>query len=332
MVPKSGVPEVEPPAGVPNNRRMPIQRQRVIPEVRNPALENSLVKPIATGDNQQREATVKNTDGEPLLQFEGRSNPYLEHQRNDLLLSIQHMRSEGHDEMVFMCITHCKELTFKALHYELVNMQVRIRGDDVAGALQLVPRVRALLEFLGKTWVLLSTITPPGFNQFRNTLGIASGQQSYMYRHVEFVLGNKSVPLARAHANNPDVWPYMEKALNSPSLYDDVLALLHRRDIAVPPEALSRDWSAPYVVNPGVETAWLWVYGDPTPENDLYRLGEALMDIADVFSQYRWRHFVSVERILGFKPGTGGSAGVGWLRSVVDHRFFPELWSVRTQL
>lgn len=332
-MPKSGLPEVEAAAHAPNNRRMATTpRKRVVPEVRNPALELSLVKPIATGDNTQRATTVRDTDGEPLTAFEGTSNPYLEHQRNDLLLSLQHMRSEGHDEMVFMCITHCKELTFKAIHYELANMQARVRADDVAGALQLAPRVKALLEFLGKTWDVLSTITPHEFNQFRNTLGIASGQQSYMYRHVEFILGNKSVPLARAHANNPDVWPWMERALNSPSLYDDVLALLHRRDIAVPPEALSRDWSAPYVTNPGVEAAWLWVYGDPTPENELYRLGEALMDIADVFSQYRWRHFVSVERILGFKPGTGGSAGVGWLRSVVDHRFFPELWSVRTQL
>lgn len=311
---------------------MTVKRRRTVPEVRNPALELSLVKPIATGDNQQRESTVKNTEGEPLLRFEGSSNPYLEHQRNDLLLSIQHMRSEGHDEMVFLCITHCKELTFKAMHYELVNMQARVKADDVAGALQLAPRVLALLGFLGKTWDVLSTITPHGFNQFRNTLGIASGQQSYMYRHVEFVLGNKSEALARAHENNPDVWPYMERALKSPSLYDDVLALLHRRGIAVPPEALARDWAQPYPVNPGVEAAWLQVYADPTPENDLYLLGEALTDIADAFSQYRWRHFVSVERILGFKAGTGGSAGVGWLRRIVDHRFFPELWSMRTQL
>lgn len=331
-MPRSGVPEVEVAAPAPNNGRMAITRKRVIPQVRDPALELSLAKPIAASDNAQRAATVRHTDGEPLVAFEGRSNPYLEHQRNDLLLSLQHMRSEGHDEMVFLCITHCKELTFKALHCELANMQARVCADDVAGALQLAPRVRALLEYLGKTWDVLSTITPHGFNQFRDTLGIASGQQSYMYRHVEFVLGNKSVALARAHANNPDVWPQMERALNAPSLYDDVLALLHRRDIAVPAEALSRDWSAPYVPSAGVEAAWLWVYGDPTPENELYRLGEALMDIADVFSQYRWRHFVSVERILGFKPGTGGSAGVGWLRSVVDHRFFPELWSVRTQL
>lgn len=311
---------------------MTIKRRRTLPEVRNPALELSLVKPIATGDNQQRESTVKNTEGEPLLRFEGHSNPYLEHQRNDLLLSIQHMRSEGHDEMVFLCITHCKELTFKALHYELVNMQARVKADDVAGALQLMPRVLALLGFLGHTWDVLSTITPHEFNQFRNTLGIASGQQSYMYRHVEFVLGNKSEALARAHENNPDVWPYMERALTSPSLYDDVLALLHRCGLPVPPEALARDWSQTYVVNPGVEAAWLQVYADPTPENDLYRLGEGLTDIADAFSQYRWRHFVSVERILGFKAGTGGSAGVGWLRRIVDHRFFPELWSMRTQL
>ena len=311
---------------------MTVKRRRTVPEVRNPALELSLVKLIATGDNQQRESTVKNTEGEPLLRFEGSSNPYLEHQRNDLLLSIQHMRSEGHDEMVFLCITHCKELTFKAMHYELVNMQARVKADDVAGALQLAPRVLALLGFLGKTWDVLSTITPHGFNQFRNTLGIASGQQSYMYRHVEFVLGNKSEALARAHENNPDVWPWMERALKSPSLYDEVLALLHRRGIAVPPEALARDWAQPYPVSPGVEAAWLQVYADPTPENDLYLLGEALTDIADAFSQYRWRHFVSVERILGFKAGTGGSAGVGWLRRIVDHRFFPELWSMRTQL
>lgn len=124
----------------------------------------------------------------------------------------------------------------------------------------------------------------------------------------------------------------MERALQSPSLYDDVLALLQRKGIPVPAEALSRDWSASYTANPAVEAAWMQVYADPAPENELYRLGETLTDLADAFSQYRWRHFVSVERILGFKPGTGSSAGVAWLRSVVDHRFFPELWSMRTQL
>ncbi|MNT41043.1 Tryptophan 2,3-dioxygenase [compost metagenome] len=153
-----------------------------------------------------------------------------------------------------------------------------------------------------------------------------------MYRHVEFILGNKSVTLAKAHENNPDVYPQLFKALNEPSLYDDVLALMKRQGIDVPDSALARNWSETYTLSEGVEKAWLQVYGEPYPENKLYALGESLIEFADLFSQYRWRHFTSVERILGFKPGTGGSAGVGWLKHVVEHRFFPELWSIRTVL
>ena len=122
----------------------------------------------------------------------------------------------------------------------------------------------------------------------------------------------------------------MLQSLNSRSLYDDVLALLHRRGIAVPERALQRDWSETYQSDLEVENAWLAVYFEPEPDNQLYLLGEALIEIADLFSQFRWRHFTSVERILGFKPGTGGSAGVGWLKQVVEHRFFPELWAIRT--
>lgn len=180
-------------------------RKRSIPQVRNPSLKLSLVLSIDTGNDGSHREKVKDTDGNPIVDFEGRSNPYLEHQRNDLLLSISHMRSEGHHEMVFLCMTHCKEITFKAIHYELFNMQLRVRADDTLGALQLAPRIQHLFECLVKTWDVLSTITPHEFNQFRNTLGVASGQQSYMYRHVEFILGNKSVALARTHANNPDV-------------------------------------------------------------------------------------------------------------------------------
>lgn len=187
-------------------------------------------------------------------------------------------------------------------------------------------------EYLVKTWDVLSTITTSGFNEFRDYLGVSSGQQSYMYRHVEFILGNKSSRLASAHADNPDVHPQLIAALKSPRLYDDVLALLHRRGVAVPDSALERDWSRTYQVDPDVEKAWLSVYADPSPDNDLYLLGESLIEVADLFSQYRWRHFTSVERILGFKPGTGGSAGVGWLKHVVEHRFFPELWTIRTEL
>jgi len=307
-------------------------RKRIIPEVRDPALGLSLVRSVDISTDDSREETVKATAGEPLIAFEGKSNPFIDYHRNDLLLSLQHMRSEGHDEMVFILMAQCKELTFKAIHYEAGNLQQRIRDDDLSGALALVPRIKRLFEYLVKTWDVLSTITTSGFNEFRDCLGVSSGQQSYMYRHVEFILGNKSARLAQAHANNPEVYPYMEKALRSPSLYDDVLALLHRRGLPIPTRALARDWSETYQADAEVEQAWLAVYADPSPDNDLYLLGEALIEIADLFSQYRWRHFTSVERILGFKPGTGGSAGVGWLKHVVEHRFFPELWAIRTVL
>lgn len=307
-------------------------RKRIIPEIRDSALALSLVRNIDDSTNESREAMVKTTAGEPMVNFAGKSNPFIDYHRNDLLLSLQHMRSTGHDEMVFIIMTQCKELTFKAIHYEAYNMRARIQADDVAGALALAPRIKRLFEYLVKTWDVLSTITTSGFNEFRDCLGVSSGQQSYMYRHVEFILGNKSVRLAQAHANNPDVYPQLEKSLHSRSLYDEILALLHRRGHAMPASALDRDWSQAYAADPQVERAWLEVYADPTPDNPLYQLGEALIEIADLFSQYRWRHFTSVERILGLKPGTGGSAGVGWLKHVVEHRFFPELWNIRTVL
>lgn len=307
-------------------------RKRVIPQIRNPELELSLVREIDISTDASRNTAVKGTNGEPIVTFKGDSNPYIDYHRNDLLHSLQHMRSEGHDEMTFILMTQIKELTFRALHYELFNMQRRIQNDDVAGAMQFGPRIKRLLEFLVKSWDVLSTISTQGFNEFRDQLGISSGQQSYVYRHVEFILGNKSRRLAEAHVNNPDVYPALEKALNSPSLYDDVIRLLARRGLSIPAECLDRDWSADYVPQVAIEKAWIEVHQDPTPENDLYQLSELLTEIADVFSQYRWRHFVSVQRILGLKPGTGGSAGVGWLKHVVELRFFPELWSIRTFL
>lgn len=309
-----------------------MKRERILPDVRTRDLELSLVRDIGITTDDSRAQTVGETDGEPLVDFEGRSNPFIDYHRNDLLHSLQHMRSDAHAELPFILMTQVKELLFRAVHYELGNMQARIARDDITGALELLPRVRRELEMLVKSWDVLSTITAADFNGFRNHLGVSSGQQSYVYRHVEFVLGNKSAKLAAAHANNPDVYPALQAALNAPSLYDGVLALLSRRGFQIPGDRLDRDWSRPYEPSAGVEDAWLQIYQDPAPENDLYRLAEALIEIDDLFTQYRWRHFVSVQRILGLKPGTGGSAGVGWLRHVTELRFFPELWSLRTRL
>ncbi|MCI4431808.1 MAG: tryptophan 2,3-dioxygenase [Burkholderiales bacterium] len=287
-------------------------------------------RPMPVTSDQSRAYTAQTTGGKPMVDFEGTSNPYVDYQSIDLLLSLQHPRSEGYDEMCFFVMGQVKELLFKALHFELYNAQQQIRADAVDNALEILVRAKALVQYIGDSWNVLSTISPAGFNQFRDTLGTASGQLSFMYRHVEFILGNKNARLASAFRNMPHVWPALQSALTSPSLYDDVIAFLGRKGLAIDTGALQRDWSQAYVPNPSVEQAWMQVYANPVPGNALYRLGESLIALADQLSQYRWRHFVSVQRIIGMKPGTGGSAGVGWLQHVTEHRFFPELWAIRT--
>lgn len=288
-------------------------------------------RPMGHTTDASRATTAYGTGGQPMVDFTGTSNPYNDYQSIDLLLSLQHPRSQGYDEHCFYVMGQAKELLFKGLHFELHNAQLRIRENRVDHALEILPRARAFVQYIGASWNVLSTISPEGFNQFRDHLGAASGQLSFMYRHVEFVLGNKSRRLASAFRNMPHVWPGIERALESPSLYDDVIALLARRGHTIDAGMLARDWAENPEPNTSVERAWLAVYADPGPHNELYRLGEALVGLADEFSQYRWRHFVSVQRLIGLKPGTGGSAGVGWLQHVTSHRFFPELWTIRTQ-
>ena len=196
----------------------------------------------------------------------------------------------------------------------------------------ILDRAKKIARLIVGFWDVLSTITTDGFNEFRDYLDVASGQQSFMYRHVEFILGNKSKLMLDVHSNVPHVFPAIKENFESASIYDEVIRLLSRRGYKIAAECLDRDWTNTHELHSSVENAWLEVYGNPEPSNDLYMLAESLIELADVVAQYRFRHFVTVERILGFKPGTGGSAGVGWLRKVVDHRFFPELWSIRTKL
>jgi tryptophan 2,3-dioxygenase len=288
-------------------------------------------RPMAVSSDEERIYDVKETGGQPKVDFHGNSNPYNDYQSIDLLLSLQNPRSQGYDEMCFYVMGQVKELLFRGIHFELHNAREQIKQGNVTNAIEILGRSKAFCEYIMRSWDVLSTISPEGFNQFRNHLGAASGQLSFMYRHVEFILGNKNKRLAGAFKNMPHVWPAMEEALNSRSIYDEVIALLARRGYEVDAAALDRDFAEPYEINPSVEKAWLKVYENPSPDNELYRLGEALIMLADNMSQYRWRHFVSVQRLIGLKPGTGGSAGVGWLKHVTEHRFFPELWSIRTE-
>ncbi len=285
-------------------------------------------RPMPVTTDASREATVAETGGEPLVDFDGTSNPYIDYQSIDLLLSLQHPRSSGYDEMCFFVMGQVKELLFRGLHFELVNAQRQIEEDNVANAIQILARATAFTSYIADSWNILSTISSEGFGQFRDTLGTASGQLSFMYRHVEFVLGNKNRRLAEAHRNVPHVWPALRDALESPSLHDEVIALLARRGFDIDANALDRDWSDEYVPNLSVEAAWREIYENPAADNELHRLGEALVTLDQTFSIYRWRHFTSVERIIGYKPGTGGSAGVGWLEQITRHHFFPELWAI----
>ena len=288
-------------------------------------------RPMGTTSASSRVETAGKTGGEPIVDFDGTSNPYNNYQSIDLLLSLQHPRSEGYEEHVFYIMGQVKELLFKGLHFELYNAQQQIRQDETLNALEILDRAKVMAEYIARSWDVLSTISPEGFNQFRDHLSTASGQLSFMYRHVELILGNKNTRLAGAFRNMPHVWPGIKASLESPSLYDDVIRLLARRGYAIDAQALERDWSQEYQPNASVEKAWLQVYAEAGPGNDLYRIAEALVALTDAMLQYRWRHFVSVQRLIGLKPGTGGSAGAGYLQHVTSHRFFPELWSVRTQ-
>ena len=307
----------------------PIHRQIVDPL----GVDTSIApRPMVMGSDDSRNKISKETSGEPLVNYLGKTNPYIDYQSIDILLSLQHPRSDGYDELCFIVMGQVKEMLFKGFHFELVNAQMQIRDGNINNALEILTRAIAYAKYIADTWNVLSTISTEGFSEFRNNLGTASGQLSFMYRHVEFVLGNKSKKLATAHKNVEHVWPEIENSLKSPSLYDDVIALLQRRGFSIDQTMLKRNWAQPYEANASVEAAWLTIYKEASLENDLYSLGEKLTSLDENFSIYRWRHFLTVQKIIGYKPGTGGSAGVGWLENVTSHRFFPELWSIRTKL
>ena len=289
-------------------------------------------RPMGKTTDESRAQTVRDTGGAPLVDYDGNANPYIDYQSIDMLLSLQHPRSDGYDEMCFFVMGQTKELLFRGLHFELFNAREQINQDNLADALTILARAGCYVDYITNSWDVLSTITTEGFNEFRDHLSTASGQLSFMYRHVEFILGNKNKRLAAAHRNVAHIWPAMERALNEPSLYDAAIAALHRSGHDIDDTALGRDWSEPYASNASVRAAWRNVCRAPHADNLEYQLAEAFIALDEKISFYRWRHYTSVHKIIGYKPGTGGSAGVGWLQHVTEHRFFPELWEIRTDM
>ncbi|MGI5349879.1 tryptophan 2,3-dioxygenase [Streptomyces sp. CA-250714] len=285
------------------------------------------------GSDAERARLAALRDGEPLTDFAGRSTPYIDYQSIDVLLSLQQPRSEEPAELPFYVLGQVKELLFKLLYEELVRVRSLLDEDEVRQALWVLRRVHREAGLLCSTWDVLGSLAPTEFNAFRDSLGQASGLQSYMYRMVEYVLGNKDPQLARPHLGVPGVAEQVRRALEEPSVYDAALALLARRGATLPASALERDWSQPYEPSDAAELAWARVYArGSAPDEELFLLAEALADVAEAMCRWRSLHLLTVERIIGTKPGTGGTHGVAWLRRVSEHRFFPDLWAARGRL
>lgn len=248
------------------------------------------------------------------------------------LLSAQRPRSDEHDELLFIIVHQTAELWMKQSIHELKLVVAGLHQDRLDTALKGLARIAGIQRLLIQSWDVLSTLTPHDYVRLRPHLGPSSGFQSWQYRALEYALGNKDAALAEVHRKDVQRHGELEEFLNRPSLYDEALQLLARRGLPLPKAAIERDWRLPYTPSPEVEQAWLTVYRDVDKYWDLYDLAEKLVDLEDRFQQWRFRHMTTVERIIGRKTGTGGSSGVPYLAKALSLRFFPELWSLRTQL
>ena len=250
----------------------------------------------------------------------------------DNILSSQHRLSDHHDEMLFIIIHQASELWMKLILHEVSAAIDCIRKNDLEPSFKMLSRVSRIQQQLIQSWSVLSTLTPAEYMEFRDKLGHSSGFQSYQNRLIEFALGQKSAHVLSVYQHDPQLYKQMEDALHERSIYDAAISAMAMRGLPIDEAALNRDWSAPYEPNASVEEAWLTVYRNVDQYWDLYELAEKLVDIGSQQQLWRFNHMSTVERIIGHKTGTGGSAGVSYLKKVVDHRFFPELWSLRTKL
>ena len=250
----------------------------------------------------------------------------------DKVLSAQHPLSPEHNEMLFIIQHQTSELWMKLLLHELRAAINCIATDDLSSAFKMLARVSKIMEQLVHAWDVLATMTPPEYTAIRPYLSSSSGFQSWQYRSIEFLLGNKNAAMLKPHAHNAQRLAEVQAAYKAPSLYDESLRLLARRGLPVPSNSIERDWTQAHVENDAVEQAWLVVYRDPKKHWDLYQLGEELTDLEDAFRLWRFRHVTTVERVIGFKRGTGGTGGVSYLRKMLDVVLFPEIWKLRTSL
>jgi tryptophan 2,3-dioxygenase len=259
---------------------------------------------------------------------------YGEYLQLDRLLSAQVPRSQPphHDELLFIIQHQTSELWMKLLIHELSACIRYVQADRLEPSFKIFARVAHIQRMLFEQWSVLETLTPNEYLEFRDTLGHASGFQSYQYREVEFLLGNKDESALGPFRHVPAVHGELERLLHSPGIYDEFLRHLSRKGHDVPRDRVERDWSQPYEKSAQVMEVFRRIYSDTETHWDAYEMCEKLVDTEERFQLWRYRHMMTVMRIIGFKQGTGGSSGVGFLRKALDLRFFPELWDVRTSL
>jgi len=261
-----------------------------------------------------------------------RSMGYGEYLDLATLLSAQKPVTDEHDEPLFIMIHQISELWMKLAIHELGAAAKCIAQDNLRPTFKMLSRVSAIQAQLIEAWAVLSTMTPSDYLKFRDQLGHSSGFQSYQYRQIEYFLGNKKPAFLAPHRHDAAIMELLGNTLNNPSLYDEAVLLLSRRGFAIDSDVINRDWSKSHEANPSVQAAWLTIYQDIDAHWDLYELAEKLIDLEESFQRWRFRHLITVSRIIGHKRGTGGTSGVDYLTKALDYRFFPELWDVRTVL
>ena len=270
------------------------------------------------------------TDGAHIA-FDGRMS-YADYLGLERVLGAQTPLSDAHDELLFIIQHQVSELWMKLAIHEIGAAMRCIRADDLQPAFKMLSRVARIFEQLTNAWDVLRTMTPSEYTRFRGALGQSSGFQSYQYRAIEFLAGNRNLAMLRPHAHRPEIAAKLEQILAAPSLYDDALALLGRNGFDIGDDAQRSDWRETRQSNDTVLAAWKSVYEAPQRHWILYELAEKLVDFEDYFRRWRFNHVTTVERIIGLKRGTGGTSGVSYLRRMLEIELFPELWKVRTEL
>lgn len=265
------------------------------------------------------------------MAFDGRMS-YGDYLHLDAVLGAQHPLSDAHDEMLFIIQHQTSELWMKLAIHEVIAARSALATGQLRPAFKMLTRVARIFEQLNNAWDVLRTMTPSEYTLFRDQLGQSSGFQSHQYRMIEFALGNRNRAMLRPHAHRPEIHAALQAELERPSLYDVALRLLAERGVPLPDHVITRDVSQPYTPDDAVENAWKIIYADPEKYWELYELAEKLVDFEDYFRRWRFNHVTTVERIIGFKRGTGGTSGVAYLKRMLATELFPELWHVRTAL